>query len=107
MLRTFINVFKIAELRGKILFTLGLLGIYRIGFYIPVPGVNQAKMAAASEGGGGLGELADFFQLFTGGNLKQSTIFGLGIMPYISASIIFQLLVTVIPSLEKLKTIIR
>ena len=102
MLRTFINVFKIAELRGKILFTLGLLGIYRIGFYIPVPGVNQAKMAAASEGGGGLGELADFFQLFTGGNLKQSTIFGLGIMPYISASIIFQLLVTVIPSLEKL-----
>ncbi len=102
MLQTFVNIFKISELRNKILFTMGLLGIYRIGFYIPVPGVNQAKMAATTGGGGGLGELADYFQLFTGGNLKQSTIFGLGIMPYISASIIFQLLVTVVPTLEKL-----
>jgi len=102
MLQTFINMFKIAELRNKLLFTVGLLVIYRIGFYIPVPGVNQAKMAISTGGGGGLGDLADYFQLFTGGNLKQSTIFGLGIMPYISASIIFQLLVTVIPTLEKL-----
>ncbi len=100
MFQTFLNIFKIRELRNKLVFTIGLLCIYRIGFYIPVPGVNQGKMA--STGGGGLGDLADYFQLFTGGNLKQSTIFGLGIMPYISASIIFQLLVTVIPSLERL-----
>ncbi len=103
MFRTFINIFKIPELRSKVLFTVGLLAIYRIGFYVPVPGVNQEKMASQlGSGGGGLGQLAEYFQIFTGGNLQQSTIFGLGIMPYISASIIFQLLVTVVPALEKL-----
>jgi preprotein translocase subunit SecY len=103
MLSTFLNIFKITELRNKILFTLGMLVIYRLGFCIPVPGVDQEAMAALSGGGdGGLGSLVDVFNLFTGGNLTQSTIFGLGIMPYISASIVFQLLVTVLPSLEKL-----
>ncbi|MFQ5489700.1 MAG: preprotein translocase subunit SecY [Phycisphaerae bacterium] len=102
MIRTFFNIFKIPELRNKVLFTVGLLAIYRIGFYVPVPGVNQEKMASSMAGGGGLGQLAEYFQIFTGGNLQQSTIFGLGIMPYISASIIFQLLVTVVPALEKL-----
>ena len=102
MFRTFINIFKIPELRNKVLFTVGLLAIYRIGFYVPVPGVNQEKMTAQMGGGGPLGQLSEYFQLFTGGNLQQSTIFGLGIMPYISASIIFQLLVTVVPALEKL-----
>ncbi len=103
MFSTFVNIFKIPELRNKILFTLGLLGIYRIGFYVAVPGVDQARMSRLSGGGGSpLGDLAEYYQLFTGGNLSQSTIFGLGIMPYISASIIFQLLVTVVPSLEKL-----
>lgn len=99
MFRTFLNIFKIPELRNKVLFTLGMLCIYRIGFYVPVPGVNQEAMTGSSP----LGELADYFSIFTGGDLSQSTIFGLGIMPYISASIIFQLLVTVVPALEKLK----
>jgi len=105
MVGTFINMFKIPELRNKILFTLGMLATYRIGFYVPVPGVDQARMSAGTAGGGGgpLGDLVNYFQLFTGGNLSQSTIFGLGIMPYISASIIFQLLVTVWPALEKLQ----
>jgi preprotein translocase subunit SecY len=99
MLSTFLNIFKIPELRNKVLFTLGMLVIYRVGFYVPVPGVNQERMSQAT----GLGDLADYFAMFTGGDISQSTIFGLGIMPYISASIIFQLLVTVVPALEKLK----
>lgn len=105
MFSTLLNIFKIPELRNKIMFTLGMLAIYRIGFYVAVPGVDQVAMRAGmpSGGGGGLGDLMQYFQIFTGGNLKQSTIFGLGIMPYISASIIFQLLVTVVPSLEKLQ----
>jgi len=104
MFSTFLNIFKIPELRNKLLFTIGMLAIYRIGFYVPVPGVDQVRMSAGmgGGGGGGLGDLMDYFQLFTGGNLSQSTIFGLGIMPYISASIIFQLLATVVPALEKL-----
>ncbi len=104
MFSTFLNIFKVPELRNKIGFTLGMLVIYRIGFYVPVPGVDQHAMnQGAPLGSGGLGDLFTYFQLFTGGNLRQSTIFGLGIMPYISASIIFQLLVTVVPSLEKLQ----
>lgn len=106
MFQTFLNIFKIPELRNKLLFTLGMLVIYRIGFYVAVPGVDQVSMNAranAGGGGGGLGDVADYYMIFTGGNLRQSTIFGLGIMPYISASIIFQLLGTVVPSLEKLQ----
>ncbi|MEK6799376.1 MAG: preprotein translocase subunit SecY [Planctomycetota bacterium] len=105
MFSTFINIFKIPELRNKLLFTFGMIAAYRIGFVVPVPGVDQLAMGArrAAGGAGGFGDLIDTFELFTGGNLTQSTVFGLGIMPYISASIIFQLLVTVIPSLEKLQ----
>jgi len=105
MLRTLRNVFKIPDLRNKVLFTLLLLALYRIGFHVPLPGVNQESMAKAARtsGGTGLGQLAEYFALFTGGDLQQSTIFGLGIMPYISASIIFQLLTTVVPALEKLQ----
>ncbi|MEK6675926.1 MAG: preprotein translocase subunit SecY [Planctomycetota bacterium] len=103
MLSTFINIFKIPELRNKVVFTLAMLATYRIGYYVPVPGVDQALMRGSiNPGGGGLGDLAHYFQIFTGGNLQHSTIFGLGIMPYISASIILQLLVTVVPTLEKL-----
>jgi preprotein translocase subunit SecY len=104
MIGTLLNVFKIPELRNKLMFTFGMLAIYRIGYYVAVPGVDQVKMRAdISTQGGGFGDLVNYFQIFTGGNLSQSTIFGLGIMPYISASIIFQLLVTVIPALEKLQ----
>jgi len=110
MLKAFFNIFKVAELRNKLLFTLGLLAVYRIGFYVPLPGVNQEALISHFESlaaGGGVGEgvkqMAEYFAMFTGGNLQQSTIFGLGIMPYISASIILQLLQTVVPSLEKLR----
>jgi len=104
MFGTFLNIFKIPELRNKLLFTLGLLVIYRLGFCVAVPGIDQVLMSGSHDksGGGGWGDLIGTFELFTGGNLSQSTIFGLGIMPYISASIILQLLVTVVPSLEKL-----
>jgi preprotein translocase subunit SecY len=100
------NIFRIGELRRKILFTIALLAIYRLGFYVPLPGIDQQIMADAAQGqggAGGFGQLAAAFSLFTGGDLQQSTVFGLGIMPYISASIIFQLLATVIPTLEKLQ----
>ncbi len=104
MLSTFINIFRIPELRNKLLFTFGMLAIYRIGYYVPMPGVDQGAMLASRPvQGGGLASLINTFELFTGGNLSQSTIFGLGIMPYISASIIFQILATVVPSLEKLQ----
>ncbi len=107
MLQAFINVFKIAELRTKLLFTFAMLAVYRIGFWIPIPGVNQNALrdffSAQSESGGALGRLADYMSIFSGGSLQQSTIFGLGIMPYISAAIIFQLLNSVVPALKKLK----
>lgn len=102
----FVNIFKIPELRKKILFTVMMLCIYRVGFQIPIMGVDQAAMAnimANSDSSSGLGRVADYLQIFTGGSLSQSSLFGLGIMPYISASIIFQLLGTVVPALEKLQ----
>src|SRR5215212_5923365 len=95
-----ITVFKIKELRQKIVITMLFLAIYRVGFHIPLPIINQDKMARAMRGAeeGLLGLVS----MFSGGSLSQSTIFGLGIMPYISASIIFQLLSSVWPPLEKL-----
>ncbi|MCH8806023.1 MAG: preprotein translocase subunit SecY [Planctomycetes bacterium] len=105
MFRAFVNIFRIPDLRKKVLFTLCMLCVYRVGFYVPLPGVDQSKLAAAfaQTGGGAAGRAAEMFAMFTGGSLGQSTIFGLGIMPYISASIIFQLMVTVVPALEKLQ----
>ena len=106
MLSTLVNVTRIAELRNKILFTIGLLIVYRIGFYVPIPGVNGAALTEHMQGAGGktaLGTLANYLSVFSGGSLGRSTVFGLGIMPYISASIILQLLATVLPTLEKLK----
>ncbi len=104
---TFVNIFRIPELRRKIFFTFGLLCIYRIGFAVPLPGVNQEifaeTMKRTAESGGAFGQMLEYFSVFTGGSLKQSTLFGLGIMPYISASIIFQLLGSVIPALQKLQ----
>jgi preprotein translocase subunit SecY len=104
MFGTIINIFKIPELRKKIIFTLLMLCIYRVGFHVPVPGVDQAQMKklAQSSSDSPFGRVADYLQMFTGGSLRQSSLFGLGIMPYISASIIFQLLLTVVPALEKL-----
>ncbi len=104
---TFVNIFRIPELRRKILFTFALLCIYRIGFAVPLPGVNQKVFAEAmqrtAEGGGAFGQMMQYFSVFTGGSLQKSTLFALGIMPFISASIILQLLGTVVPSLQKLQ----
>jgi preprotein translocase subunit SecY len=99
------NIFSIPELLGKLVFTLVLLAIYRIGFHVPLPGVNQDALSqlAQSQQSGLFGQAMAYFSMFTGGSLQQSTLFGLGIMPYISASIIFTLLTQVIPSLEKLQ----
>ncbi|MDP8214448.1 MAG: preprotein translocase subunit SecY [Candidatus Euphemobacter frigidus] len=104
MLSAFTNIFKIPELRKRIFFTLGLLIVYRIGCYIPTPGIDSealtkifAKLTSAR--GGTIFGLMD---IFSGGAISKCTIFALGIMPYISASIIMQLLTAVIPFLEKL-----
>src|SRR4026209_1988033 len=109
MFQTLLNIFRVPELRNKVLFTLFILMIYRIGYHVPIPGVDQSNFEAlqAKQQKGGdssaAGRLANYVSLFSGGNLSQCTIFGLGVMPYISASIIFQLLTTVVPSLEKLQ----
>src|SRR6476646_7199909 len=108
MFKTLINVFRVPELRNKVLFTLFMLAVYRIGFHIPIPGVDQeafAKMLEKQSQGqeSAASRITQYVSLFSGGNLSQSTIFGLGVMPYISASIIFQLLGTVVPSLEKMQ----
>ncbi len=113
MFKTLLNVFRIPELRNKVLFTLFMLAVYRIGYHVPLPGVSQAEFTRmtkeqkanqdSNKGEDAASRLANYVSLFSGGNLSQSTIFGLGIMPYISASIIFQLLTTVTPALEKLQ----
>jgi preprotein translocase subunit SecY len=94
------NIFAISDLRNRVLFTLGMLGVYRIGHHITVPGVNIAalsELAAATQN-----QMFGLYDMFSGGNLSKVTIFALGIMPYISASIILQLLTVVWPYLEKL-----
>ena len=107
MFQTFLNIFRVPELRNKVLFTLFMLMIYRIGFHIPIPGVDQNKFAELQKkqntDASASQRLINYVSIFSGGSLSQSTIFGLGVMPYISSSIIFQLLGTVIPSLEKLQ----
>ncbi len=96
-------VFTIPELRKKILFTLALLAVYRVGWQIPLPVVDKVKLAARVGTDSGLTALFDQVAVFSASQLNQVTIFGLGIMPYISASIIFQLLGSVVPSLERLQ----
>ena len=104
MLRAFIDAFKIPDLRKKILFTLLVIAVYRIGAHIPIPNIDvqalrDAGIAAQEQGG----NILSFINLFAGGALENFAIFALGIMPYITASIILQLLVVVIPRLEALK----
>ena len=93
-------MFRIAELRKRLLFTFGLLAVYRLGIFVTTPGVDREAMKSYVSSSGGLLSL---FNLFSGGALEQLSIFALGIMPYISASIILQLLTVVIPALEKLQ----
>ena len=96
-------VWQIPELRQKILLTLGLLAIYRLGFQIPLPIVDATKLQAQGSGGGGMADVLQQVAVFSASQLNMVTIFGLGIMPYISASIIFQLLGSVYPPLEALQ----
>jgi preprotein translocase subunit SecY len=95
------NVFRVPDLRNRILFTLGMLAIYRLGGHIPTPGVDALRFEefVRSNAGSFLG----FIDLFSGGTFRRLTIFALGIMPYITASIILQLLTVVVPTLEKLQ----
>src|ERR1044071_1152058 len=97
----FANIFRVPDLRKRLMFTLGLLAVYRLGGHIPTPGINIQQWEAffGSQQGGVFG----FFDLFAGGNIRRLTIFALGIMPYITASIILQLLTVVVPTLEKLQ----
>jgi preprotein translocase subunit SecY len=100
ILSSFQNIFKIPELKSRIFFTLILLAVYRVGAHIPTPGINgEALSKFLAEKGGAL---MVFFDMFSGGALSRVTIFALGIMPYISASIILQLLTVVIPAIGKL-----
>ncbi len=106
MLRTVFNIFKIADLRNKVLFTLALLLIYRVGFHITIPGFDSEAIAAAAgarDSESAAGRAAAMMQIFTGGNLDNSSLFGLGIMPYITASIILMLLGEIVPALRKLR----
>jgi len=104
---TIVNIFRIRDLRNKILFTVALLIIYRVGFHIPNPGFDQGRIASALDAGrdtdSPLGRAAEYLEIFTGGTLSRSSLFGLGIMPYITASIILMLLGEVIPALKKLR----
>jgi preprotein translocase subunit SecY len=93
------NLFAITDLRNRVLFTLGLLGVYRIGSNIPTPGINQEALAALAAQAGNIFGL---YNMFSGNNLSNMTIFALGVMPYISASIILQLLTVVWPYLERI-----
>ena len=100
MIESVKNVFAIPELRKRVLFMLGILGVYRIGSHIPTPGVNTEALQILVEQAGNT--MFGLYNMFSGGNLAQATIFALGIMPYISASIILQLLTVVWPYLERL-----
>ena len=101
MIGGFANIFKIPELKRRILFTLALLIVYRVGVQVPTPGVDSTALAsifAAAKG-----TLLGLVDMFSGGALERLSVFALGIMPYISASIILQLLTVVVPHLEQLK----
>src|SRR5580700_2136550 len=95
------NIFRIPDLRKRVLFTLAMLAVYRLGSFVPTPGidVNKWQDFLSHQSGGIFG----FFDMFAGGNIRRLSVFALGIMPYITASIILQLLTVVVPTLEKLQ----
>src|SRR5579884_1549549 len=95
------NVFRIPDLRKRVLFTLAMLAVYRLGGHIPTPGIDANQLAKFFEQN--QGTIFGFFDLFAGGNIRRLSVFALGIMPYITASIILQLLTVVVPTLEKLQ----
>ena len=100
-MKTIANIFKIPELRKRIFFTLALLAVYRVGVFVTIPGVNRLEMQSVVSKGGS-GSFLGMFNMFSGGALQQLSIFALGIMPYVSASIVVQLLTVVVPKLDQL-----
>lgn len=103
LISNFINIFNISELRRKILYTLGLLIVYRLGAHIPVIGIDISALRAMMEQSSTLGGIFKYIDLFSGGMLQSGTLFALGIMPYITASIMMQMATMTIPSLELLQ----
>jgi preprotein translocase subunit SecY len=101
LIEAFKNIFRTPDLRRRVLFTLALLGVYRLGAFIPTPGINTVLLQQLFEQG--RGSVLGIIDLFSGGNFRRLTIFALGIMPYITASIILQLMVVVWPYLERLQ----
>ena len=97
----FANMFRVPDLRKRLLFTLALLAVYRLGGHVPTPGINIQRWSEIFNSQAG--SIFGFFDLFAGGNIRRLTIFALGIMPYITASIILQLMTVVVPTLEKLQ----
>ena len=100
-LQAFANLFRIEDLRNRLFFTLGLLAVYRLGAHIPTPGINADELRRVMEQAAG--SVLGIFDLFSGGNFRRVTIFALGIMPYITSSIILQLMTVVFPYLERLQ----
>jgi preprotein translocase subunit SecY len=101
LFEAFANMFRVPDLRKRLLFTLAMLAVYRLGGHIPTPGINIQRWEQFF--GSQAGSIFGFFDLFAGGNIRRLTIFALGIMPYITASIILQLMTVVVPTLEKLQ----
>src|ERR671934_539154 len=102
MLSTILSAFTVAEIRKKLAFTAALLALYRLGSHIPVPGIDTHAVESVQKNFGG-GGILNLLNTFSGGGLSRIALFALGIMPYITASIILQLLTVVVPSLEKLQ----
>ena len=100
MLRRLANIFKVADLRNKIVFTLAIIALYQFGANVPVPGVSWSQIEKL-QGLSNSTSVVSFLNLFSGGALSRMAIFGLGVMPYITSSIIIQLLTTVIPKLTE------
>ena len=98
--QSFLNIFSVPDLRKRVVFTFLVLAVYRLGSHVPTPGVDPAAIDAFFRSSGG--SLFGFLDIFSGGALRRLSVFALGIMPYISASIILQLLTVVWPYLEKL-----
>jgi preprotein translocase subunit SecY len=103
VLRTFLNSFRVPEIRKKLAFTAAMLALYRLGAYIPAPGINIEVVEDLASNFEGQSNVLGFLNLFSGGSLQRFAIFALGIMPYITASIMLQLLTVVLPSLDKLR----
>src|SRR5487761_2388720 len=100
MLQRLGNIFRVPDLRNKVLFTIAIIGLYQLGANLPIPGVSWSQVAALQAKASSSGVLG-FLNLFSGGALTRLAVFGLGVMPYITSSIVIQLLTTVIPKLEE------